>query len=549
VVRQGPLPINESVGGRFFKADGVTPMSSTEQLTCTFRSTTNPNARTARGVATVTRVSDGVVVFSAQSPNTAGAASAFFNNQSGPWSTSWAIPADTLPGLYTITSTAENRRRVSALNPCQLEVAVLDTKTIEYRPWQVRFMDVFGGGAVNMNLVPDEFQQQVGSANGAVWNGTDKMSFYAVPGEDFIALPPDPNACGADPTTCLPSTAVECDPADGCEPRIVIIQHTFSTESLYGFFDLDTGAFVALANIRGNQRLLLSLGREQDGAYRELLKQLAAAAAEQGVDLATLLATTVRVRTGTDEVTLSLLNGLQISPAPGKPAGVQIVSDFTAQAGLILDIYANLDLTGPRCLPNTGDSSPTTPAPDRYAAQRDVGYTVQRSDLLPDVPRVGPVGALVGGPIYHITGDFVGSGSALVNTAAAVIGVDTAADEPNGYPVWIEPFVSTPTHVTAPRTMDFIGTATWSASETPVSATAGCLTVDFLLGAGVALYNNPLPVGFGTLPVWDPTSPEVAALIDQIDATIQAAVDGITSDPTVADVLAQITGALPDTGI
>jgi hypothetical protein len=131
-----------------------------------------------------------------------------------------------------------------------------------------------------------------------------------------------------------------------------------------------------------------------------------------------------------------------------------------------------------------------------------------------------------------------------VNTASAVIGVDTAADEPNGLPVWIQPFISTPSHVTNPRTMDFLGTATWSASETPIG-TIGCTTIDFMLGAGVALYNNPLPIGFGTLPIWDPTSPEVAALIDQIDAAVQALVDGVTSDPTVAALLEQITGQLP----
>ena len=50
VYRQGPVPINESVGGQFFKADGVTTMSSAERTTCTFRSTTFPNARTARGL-------------------------------------------------------------------------------------------------------------------------------------------------------------------------------------------------------------------------------------------------------------------------------------------------------------------------------------------------------------------------------------------------------------------------------------------------------------------------------------------------------------------
>jgi hypothetical protein len=92
--------------------------------------------------------------------------------------------------------------------------------------------------------------------------------------------------------------------------------------------------------------------------------------------------------------------------------------------------------------------------------------------------------------------------------------------------------------------MDFIGTATWSASETPVTG-VGCLTVDFLLGAGVAIYNNPLPIGFGDLPIWDPQDPAVAGLIQQINAAIQGAVDQVATNPTVADLLDQITGALP----
>jgi hypothetical protein len=249
------------------------------------------------------------------------------------------------------------------------------------------------------------------------------------------------------------------------------------------------------------------------------------------------------VRAGTYEVSLSLINALQINRTPaGAPSGVQIVSDFTAQAGIILNIYSALST--PACAANVGDSDPATPAPDRYTHAAPVGYTVERSDLLPDVPRIGPLGALVGGPIYHIEGDFEGALANLVNTSTAVIGVDTAADEPNGYPIWIEPFISTPSHVTVARTMDFVGTATWSASETPIGASA-CLTVDFMLGAGVALYNNPLPVGFGTVPIWDPLSPEVAALIDQIDAAIQGLVDDTTANPTVADLLQQVLDALP----
>jgi hypothetical protein len=169
---------------------------------------------------------------------------------------------------------------------------------------------------------------------------------------------------------------------------------------------------------------------------------------------------------------------------------------------------------------------------------------VRRSDLLPNVPRVGVVGALVGGPLYNIEGDFEGVGAPLINTASAIIGLDTAADEPNGYPIWIEPFISSPNHVANPRKMDFLGTATWSASETPVSG-VGCLTVDFLLGAGVAIYNNPLPIGFKDLPIWDPQDPAVAALMDQINGAIQDAADQVGTNPTVNDVLQQILDLLP----
>lgn len=463
-------------------------------------------------------------------------------------------------GNYTITTTTQNMVKPSALLPCTIGTPVsngsggftnaftagpvVETETFEYRPWAFRFDDLFGGGKVSMNIDPAEFQQVIGNQTGPITDGTDHMSFYAVPDGDFVPLPSDPTACAGDPSSCVPSTATECDPGAGCEPRIAVVSYEASpAQQLYGFFDLETGAFISFNRLGGNQRLMMSLGRDQDALYKDLLAQLASAAAQQGINLPSLLATKVRVRTGSDEISLSLLQGLQIAPARGKPAGVQIVSDFTVQAGLILDIYANLDLSKP-CLPTKGDSDPSTPAPDRYTAGRDVGYTVQKSDLLPDVPRIGAVGALVGGPIYHITGDFVGGGTPLLNTASAVIGVDTAADEPNGLPVWIQPFVSTPSHVTNPRTMDFLGTATWSASETPIG-TSGCTTVDFMLGAGVALYNNPLPIGFGTLPIWDPQAPEVAALIDQIDAAIAAALGSVTSDPTVAALLEQITGSIP----
>ena len=97
-----------------------------------------------------------------------------------------------------------------------------------------------------------------------------------------------------------------------------------------------------------------------------------------------------------------------------------------------------------------------------------------------------------------------------------MIGVDTAADEPNGYPVWISPFISG-VRTGAPKTMDFLGTATWSASESPILA--GCLVIDFMLGTGVAIYDNPLPVGLGSLiDVVGTPSPQLEALQTSVDA-------------------------------
>lgn len=542
VYRDGSVPIAESVGARYVKADGVAEMSSLEKLTCQAKSGSNPNGRPAKTIIDVVRLSDNVNVFHAEKPNSS-ALPAFLNDQGGPFATSWAIPQNAAPGLYQVRSTAENRRRVSFSNPCQLESVLVDTKTIEYRPWQHVFKDVFNGGRVSMNTVPAEFQAVVGNQTGAIHSGADDMAFYELPDDSWFALPSDPTACASDPESCLPSTAVQCAPADaGCDPRLVVINRDETSQPLLGVFDLETKAFIASADVNGHKRVLVSLGTEQDAAYQALLLQLAAAASEQGIDLMSVLATKVRARTGETEIGLSLLNGLQIQPSSA-PGGVQIVSNATAQAGIVLNVYAHLGAQA-KCTAGSGDSSSTTAAPDRYAHTADVGYTVQRSDLLPDVPRIGPVGALVGGPIYHIKGDFTGATAPLVNTSSAVIGVDTAADEPNGYPVWVQPFVSTPGNVTAAKTMDFIGTATWSASETSLGGGL-CLSVNFMLGTGVALFNNPLPVGFGDLPIWDPQAPEVRALVEAVNSAVQGAVDTVTADPTVNDLLEQVLGALP----
>lgn len=466
-------------------------------------------------------------------------------------------------GIYTVTTETINMvRTTTLLNAGVCEVGtppatsgttygntftpgpIVETSTFEYRPWQRVFTDVLGNGKVNVNIDPSEFQASTNEQTGQVHGGTaETMMFFNDPSSSSIMLPEDPSTCANDPNSCLPSTAVQCTPGtSGCNPRLLIINKGAPGDQVQGIFDLQDRVFIAYVNINGSQRVLFSLG-SSDSIYRDLLAQLNDAAGAQGLDLMSILGTTARVRLGTDEYKLSVLNGLQIDPKPGGAAdGVQIVADASAQAGLILNIFAGLSSV-PCPGGGSADSDPSTAAPDRFTPTTDAGYTIEKSDLLPEVPRAGAVGALVGGPIYHIEGDFVTAGSTLVNTSTAVIGADTAEDEPNGYPVWIQPFLSG-NHVENARTMDFLGTATFAASESDLGA-LGCLVVDFMLGAGVAIFNNPLPVGFGDIPIWDPQSPEVQALMAQVNAAVQDAVDQVTSDPTVAAVLDLITGSLP----
>jgi hypothetical protein len=303
---------------------------------------------------------------------------------------------------------------------------------------------------------------------------------------------------------------------------------------LQGTFDLQTKAFIARANLNGISKLMASTGTENDAKIGALLNKLKNAAAAKGINLESLLNTRIRLANGTNELDVTLLQGLQIAPSSAK--GVQIVSDTTVQAGLILDIY--LDLRSTSC---TAKSASNTSTPPRFTPTVGYGYNVQKSDILPSVPSVGPLGAIASGPVFHITGKF--ASNPLVNTASAVLGIDSAADEPNGYPVWVEPFLSAG-HVNSPSTMDFLGTATWSASETPLLGS--CLVTDFMLGTGVALYNNPLPVGFGTLldPLYKPSAAS-EKLLNEINSTVQGVVNQVSTNPTVAALLTQLLGALP----
>lgn len=456
-------------------------------------------------------------------------------------------------GIYTVVTTTRNTVRTGLLGTCQVGTPgpggttvvpgpVVETSTFDYRPWQVQFKDVLGGGVVRANTAPAEVQVRVGADTTPVITGT--QTFYSLDAQRF-ALPNDPEACASDPASCLPAAAEPCVPADGCVPRLMIVNKPLTgpigqREGLVGVFDLDSKAFIAYAGAGGRERVLMSLGGVGDEIYGNTLRTLSDGMDNIGADLPSILATEVILSNGDTETSLSLLNGLQIDPT-NRRGGVTIRTTGTVQAGVVLDIYSHLRLTGPACATNSASSAN---GDLRYRANEDAGYVVRTSDYLPEVPTAGPLGALVGGPVYSVTGDFVGSTAPLINTASAVIGADTAIDAPSGSPVWVSPFLDSP-NVATPKTMDFLGTGTWSASEGPILGT-GCLSVNFLLGTGVAVHDNPLHVGLqDALDLATQPNPQMALFLDKVETAVTQVTDMVTTNPLVASTLDQILALLP----
>jgi hypothetical protein len=457
-------------------------------------------------------------------------------------------------GVYTVTTSHQNMVKTGTGSSAVCTIGTpsgttvtpgpsVETEHFEYRPWQVNFKDALGKGKVSANVVPREFTFSIGEKSSPIFQGTPQtQSFYSFGGH--FLLPNDPAACAELITNCLPNGAVACEPSAGCVPRIMVINQRFkgTPHGMIGFFDLATKAFIASAAVDGTSRVLFSLGTENDALYHSMLQKLSDNLAASGIDLASILATEVVVANPKKQLSLSLLNGLQIDPTGPEGKGIRIYTPGTVQAGVILDVYSSLRLDGGACVTNTASSAD---GPTRYTRNEDNGYTVNKTDLLPEVPSVGPLGAIVGGPVYSIQGKFTTAGSAsqLANVSTAVIGVDTAADEPNGYPVWISPFVSG-VHTGAPKTMDFLGTATWQASETPLLG--GCLVVDFMVGTGVAIYDSPLPVGLHSLiDLVGAPSPQLEALQATVDTAVQQVLDTVTTNPVVESLLGQLVGSLP----
>jgi hypothetical protein len=474
-------------------------------------------------------------------------------------------------GVYTVTTTTSNVTQASRTTlltgglvvqtpgPCVIGVPdasgkgvvpgpVTTTTTFEYRPWQQHFSDVLGHGGVNFNLTPKEYQANADGSRTAVYTEDGRLRAYASP--DSILLPPNPSACAEDPASCLPSAVVECTGQAGCNPRIVVINRPGSgagTDVVQGIFDLDTRAFIALVRADGKGRILLSLGTQLDALYGQVLAKAVEVGAQSGIDVMRILTTEVKLTGGGSAISLSLLDGLQVNPAD-LPGGVTITSGITkidtseladgiknlapglaptVQAGVIINVAVGTT-TGGTCEPL---------------------YRVRGTDLVPDVPKPGVLGALVGGPVRNVSATFpTGSGYAPITTA--ILGVDSASGEPNGLPIWVEPIVSG-VNAAATRNIDFIGTlAGDTVLDTNVDVLGTCLRLGGFIGAGVAVINNPLPVGLKD--VFDPLTtpnPAVAPLVDAVSDAVDSAVNSVATNATVASLLSSLLAQVPLDGV
>ena len=521
---------------------------------------------------------NGDPVFHAESPEVGGVFSLGLQKWRGsPWSTEMDLTGAEA-GVYTVQTRIHNKVRsthnFSTSNvfylPCTTGTPtqmtafalgnppnfrytagpVLETTTFEYRPWQQRFEDVFGGGSVSFNLTPEEFTFEVDGNQGPLVKGADgaaAIQTFGLPSGALFTPPADPQDCATDPASCLPSVAMPCNIAN-CDPRIVFIAWASGNggepgDNLFGFFDLDTRAFVAYARTNGVQRVLLSGGTVIDGLLGTTYAGLVQAAAAAGIDLPALLAQPVTIRFAnmeiTHEITVSLLEGLQIVTRPTdiRPPGATELA-----AGLIIHIGTWLGV------PDLGGYS-------------GYGYTVQEAGVLPAIPSGLPAPAnllLTGGKLRHVVGLMPEDGGLHI----VPIGVSTQpstglllplpADIPlslAGFPATVAPITGLP--AATDSGVEFLGDDMVIAQfELCLGPLVGCFGGGTLIGTGLALFpSSPLHrhISIGELPaLWTncdldmtggaPVCPEgPVRVVTQLDGVIQDATTSILGNAAVLD--------------
>ena len=182
----------------------------------------------ARNLGSLAAISAGGPPLSPQPvPNNTNYIGDFRTTSPGPHGQTMTLDLTGKPaGIYTVTTTTQHMIRsdinFGGAEPARWAIPTRrmtrwpslgspppEVQTFEYRPWQQSFVDVFGGGNVNLNIVPAEGRWKVNGKSSQIWSGpTYFQNAYTLPAGTNFMLPSDPAACVADLASCLPSTAV-----------------------------------------------------------------------------------------------------------------------------------------------------------------------------------------------------------------------------------------------------------------------------------------------------------------------------------------------------
>lgn len=556
----GPVTITEARGGRYANLQAATTSDNILARGCNGGNVNRPKAD---ATIKVTRVSDGEVVVSQFHQTSNNLLDLNAANATAPFSATWDT-TDAEPGTYRITSTRNDRAKVGAANSqtCTPDSNVVESDfTVEYRPWQhSNFNDLLGHGKVRLNSNPGEYQYAVDGSTSPILNST--VTFFSSP-TGLAALPADPAACASNPANCLPTVATTCDPSAGCTPRLVVINSRSTDDQLQGVFDLETGAFAAIAKTDGKQRLLVSAGTQLDGTISDLIAETAAGTeAATGADLLALLSTTVEIRGWHEDqfkvTEVGVLRGLQVTNAVAGPdvdSGISLKAPYTVNAGFITHTVAPFTFSESAGNPSkfTVKESPLVPnLPTLFSTSLG---SLGSLNLTAPVPVPAPVSGITGstllvsgGPLVNVHGTYPdGTGSYNAGTGG-VNGpnVDTSANAPSGLPVWVPGLDSGTVKQDGP--IDFVGHVGLFLDLPTLCLLGTCLdTGSVLIGQGVSVFgDSPLPA-LGDLPLlWDTENPAAAQLNEITD---NLALD-LIANPAVAQVITTafslLGGGTPD---
>ena len=444
----------------------------------------------------------------------------------GPWSTT-ATLAGNPPGTYTVLTRVTNATK-TASDPCVLDIQPAQTQTFVYRPWELTFHDLLGGGDVKFNISPTEFQAKVSGLNGIIATGTSALSavsYFSLPSGGSIILPADPMTCGANPLSCLPTGAAACDPNNGCTPAAAIVNYEAPNQMVVGVFDLQQLEFAAVAHVPNHTRILASAGRILDQVLKDNMAPALAAATANGLNSLKVLNTAMTLTDVNSEGkatkdTITLLKAVQVVYYAGKPAGAN-VGGLALEAGLVIASW----------------SYSATPD-DHY------GFSSEESELVPTLPTVaGLVGGNVQHNVLHLPANCQSgtvTGLPCGSRTTGALNADTAgpapfATSPTGsLPIYVPVETAGSVRFTD---MEFVGynTLTYVAAQGVVAGVA--IGSGVFLGIGAVLFGKtPLPVNLSNVPIiWDhPQSAPVTLAVGTLTSVINTVLPAVLADPDIA---------------